>query len=95
MLPSVVSFHTTAVRILLYTVLLWALTLVFGPVAGMGAIYVVAALILGAIFTLMAVQLLRTGDSKRAMPLFAYSITYISLLFGAMMADQLIRSGLS
>ena len=43
----------------------------------------------------MAVQLLRTADSKRAMPLFAYSITYISLLFGAMMADQLIRSGLS
>ena len=95
MLPSVVSFRTTAVRILLYTILLWALTLVFSPVAGMGPIYGIAALVLGAIFTVMAVQLLRTGDTKRAMPLFAYSITYISLLFGAMMADQLIRSGLS
>jgi protoheme IX farnesyltransferase len=95
MLPSVVSFRTTAVRILLYTLLLWGLTLVFSPVAGMGLIYLVSAVVLGAIFTAMAVQLLRTGDTKRAMPLFAYSITYISLLFGAMMADQLIRSGLS
>jgi heme o synthase len=95
MLPSVVSFRATATRILLYTLLLWALTLVFGPVAGMGPIYLVAAVVLGAIFTVMAVQLLRTGDAKRAMPLFAYSITYISLLFGAMMADELIRSGLS
>jgi protoheme IX farnesyltransferase len=95
MLPSVVSFRTTAVRILLYTLLLWALTLVFGPVAGMGWLYLGAAIVLGAIFTVMAAQLLRTGDTRRAMPLFAYSITYISLLFGAMMADQLIRSGLS
>ena len=95
MLPSVVSFRTTAWRILMYTLLLWALTLVFGPVAGMGPIYLVAAVVLGAIFTVMATQLLRTGDAKRAMPLFAYSITYISLLFGAMMADELIRNGLS
>lgn len=95
MLPSVVSFRATAIRILAYTVLLWALTLVFGPVADMGWIYLVSAVVLGAIFTAMAVRLLQTGDAKRAMPLFAYSITYISLLFGAMMADELIRSGVS
>jgi protoheme IX farnesyltransferase len=95
MLPSVVSLRATALRILLYTILLWGLTLVFGPVAGMGPIYLVSAVVLGAIFTVMAAQLFRTADTKRAMPLFAYSITYISLLFGAMMADQLIRSGLS
>jgi protoheme IX farnesyltransferase len=95
MLPSVVSLRATGLRILLYTVLLWALTLLFGPVAGMGPIYLVSAFVLGAIFTVMAAQLFRTADTKRAMPLFAYSITYISLLFGAMMADQLIRSGLS
>ncbi len=95
MLPSVASFHATAMRILLYTLLLWGLTLLFGPVAGMGAIYFISAVVLGAIFTGMAVQLLRSQDTKRAMPLFAYSITYISLLFGAMMADQLIRSGLA
>ena len=36
MLPSVASFHTTAIRILLYTLVLWALTLVFAPVAHLG-----------------------------------------------------------
>src|SRR3954447_957671 len=58
MLPSVVDLRTTAVRILRYTLLLWLLTLVFDPVAGMGPIYLVAALVLGALFTAMAVRLL-------------------------------------
>lgn len=104
MLPSVASFRTTAVRILGYTLLLWALTLVFSPVAGMGPIYLVAAVVLGAIFTAMAVQLLRSGGtdatgtgpapSVLAMRLFAFSITYITLLFAAMAVDQLVRGGL-
>lgn len=93
MLPSVVSLKKTATRILLYTLLLWGLTLLFSPVAGMGNIYLIAAVVLGAIFTAMSVQLLRTLDSGRAMRLFAYSITYITLLFGAMAIDQLVRSG--
>ena len=93
MLPSVVSLKKTATRILLYTLLLWGLTLLFSPVAGMGNIYLIAAVVLGAIFTAMSVQLLRTLDSGRAMRLFAYSITYITLLFGAMAVDQLVRSG--
>ena len=91
MLPSVVSFRTTAVRILVYTLLLWALTLVFAPVAGMGPLYIGAAVVLGAIFTLMAVQLLRTEDAGKAMRLFGFSITYITLLFAAMAVDALIR----
>ena len=94
MLPAVASLRTTSVRILLYTLLLWALTLVFSPVAGMGTIYLVAALVLGAIFTWYAVQLLRDATPNRAMRLFTWSITYISLLFGAMALDQLVRSGL-
>ncbi len=94
MLPSVVSLHTTAVRILIYTVWLWFLTLVFAPVGDMGWIYWGAALFLGAVFTAMAVQLLRDPTAQRAMRLFTWSITYITLLFGAMALDQLVRSGL-
>lgn len=93
MLPSVVSLRTTATRILIYTVILWALTLLFSPVAGMGAIYLISAIVLGALFTAMAVKLLRTEDTGDAMRLFAYSITYITLLFGAMAVDQLVRHG--
>ena len=94
MLPSVVTLHETAVRILIYTVWLWFLTLVFAPVGAMGVIYWVAAIVLGAVFTAFSVQLLRDPTPKRAMRLFTWSITYITLLFGAMALDQLVRSGL-
>jgi heme o synthase len=91
MLPSVADLRTTSIRILRYTLLLWALTLLFDPVAGMGPIYLVAALVLGALFTALAVQLVRTGDSGMAMRLFSYSITYVTLLFVAMAVDSVVR----
>jgi heme o synthase len=93
MLPVVASLRTTAVRILLYTLLLWALTLVFAPVADMGGVYVAAALVLGAVFTWYTVRLVRDRDPKAAMRVFTWSISYITLLFGAMAVDQLLRSG--
>jgi protoheme IX farnesyltransferase len=93
MLPVVASLRTTATRILGYTLLLWALTLLFAPVAGMGDLYVGAALVLGAVFVLYAVRLLRDRTPQTAMRVFTWSISYITLLFGAMAADQLIRSG--
>lgn len=92
MLPSVASLRTTATRILLYTVLLWGLTLLFGPVAEMGAIYLVAAVVLGAVFTGMAVKLRQDPTTALAMRVFTYSITYITLLFGAMALDVLVRA---
>jgi protoheme IX farnesyltransferase len=94
MLPVVASLHTTAVRILLYTLLLWALTVLFAPVAGMGNLYLGAALVLGAVFSWYAARLLRDTSPQSAMRVFTWSISYITLLFGAMAADQLIRSGL-
>jgi protoheme IX farnesyltransferase len=94
MLPVVASLRTTAWRILLYTLLLVGLTVLFAPVAGMGGLYVTAALVLGAVFTYFAVRLLREGTPALAMRVFSWSISYIALLFGAMAADQLLRSGL-
>jgi protoheme IX farnesyltransferase len=95
MLPSVVDYHTTAVRILGYTLFLWALTLLFGPVAGLGFIYLVTAIVLGAVFTLLAVQLLRHEERRLEMRLFSFSITYVTVLFGAMALDaMLVRGGL-
>jgi protoheme IX farnesyltransferase len=69
-------------------------TLGFAAVAGMGLLYVLAAVVLGAVFAAFAVQLLRDPTPGRAMRLFAWSISYISLLFGAMALDQILRSGL-
>jgi protoheme IX farnesyltransferase len=93
MLPVVASMRTTAVRILIYTLLLWALTVLFAPVAGMGHLYLGAALVLGAVFTWYAARLLRDRTPQSAMRVFTWSITYITLLFGAIAVDQLIRSG--
>ena len=93
MLPAVADLRTVGIRILGYTLLLWALTLLFGVVADMGALYTASAVVLGAVFTYLAVRLLTSGTTKDAMRLFGWSITYISLLFGAMALDQLLRTG--
>jgi len=93
MLPSVTDLRTTAIRILAYTIILWALTLLFVPVASMGWVYTASAVLLGAIFTWMAVGLLRDASPARAMRLFSWSITYVTLLFGAMAVDQFVVVG--
>jgi protoheme IX farnesyltransferase len=93
MLPSVASFHTTAVRIIAYTLVVVALTLVFAPIAHLGVLYLAAAAVLGAGFIWLTIELMRTESAKVAMRLFAYSITYITLLFGAMALDVVIRHG--
>jgi protoheme IX farnesyltransferase len=93
MLPSVASFHTTAVRIIVYTVVVVGLTLVFAPVAHLGLIYVMTAVVLGAGFIWLSVELMRTESAKVAMRLFAFSITYITVLFGAMALDVVVRYG--
>jgi heme o synthase len=93
MLPAVAGVRATAVRILGYSLALWGLTILFGAVAHMGVLYLAAALALGCVFTWYAVQLLRSATPERAMRLFTWSISYITLLFGAMALDQLVRSG--
>jgi protoheme IX farnesyltransferase len=90
MLPSVASLHETAVKILRYTVVLVALSLLFAWTAHLGWIYVGAAVVLGAMFLWLCVRLLRDETTKSAMKVFTFSITYATLLFGAMALDQLV-----
>jgi len=91
MLPAVASLATTARQILVYTVVLWATSLLFGDVGGMGAIYWVSAMVLGAVFFAYAVRLYQERTPQQAMRLFAYSISYVTLLFSAMAVDQLVH----
>ncbi|MCY4422374.1 MAG: heme o synthase [Acidimicrobiaceae bacterium] len=93
MLPAVAGLRATARRIVAYTLALWALTLVLVPVASMGVLYAMAALVLGAGFLGLAVDVLRRPDPTRSMRLFGWSNAYIVLLFGAVAADVLIRNG--
>ncbi|HEX4978565.1 MAG TPA: heme o synthase [Acidimicrobiales bacterium] len=90
MLPAVATFSRTARQIVLYTVTLWVTSLVFAPVAGMGALYIVAAVVLGGVFLIYAVRLQREASPARAMQLFSYSISYVTLLFAAMALDALL-----
>ena len=90
MLPVVAGPRATAHRIVGYTAILVVVTVVFSPVAEMGAVYLVAALVLGAVFIALALALRADPDERRAMRLFHYSITYLTLLFGAMVVDVLV-----
>ena len=90
MLPAVRSVRTTALRIIAYTVVLWATSIAFGFVADLGVLYLATALGTGVVFVLGAVRLLRRGTPQVAMGLFNWSITYIVLLFGAMAVDRLV-----
>ncbi len=91
MLPVVATLKNTARQILVYTVLLVAVTLLFGAVGHMGVLYVVSAAVLGAVFLGYAVRLRQLATPKAAMRLFQYSITYLTLLFAAMAGDVLVR----
>ena len=97
MMPVVASLRRTTLEILVYTVLMWALTLMIGPSAHLGWVYAVSATVLGAMFTFYAIRLYRhalvgKADVAEAMRLFHFSITYLSALFILMAVDVLVRN---
>jgi protoheme IX farnesyltransferase len=63
------------------------------PVADMGWIYGVSAVVLGAAFLWGTIDLGRNPTPQRSMRVFGYSITYVTLLFGALTVDVLARHG--
>jgi protoheme IX farnesyltransferase len=91
MMPVVYGKHETTRHILLYSILLLAMSLAFFAVAKMGIIYLVAALVLNGIFIGWAFKLWRNPNPKSAWGLFRFSIYHLALLFGAMAFDQLIH----
>ncbi|MDQ4025922.1 MAG: UbiA family prenyltransferase, partial [Actinomycetota bacterium] len=90
MMPVVYGREETAKHVLLYSILLLAMSLVFFSVAKMGAIYLGAALVLNAVFIYGAVRLYRNTVPTVAWWLFRFSIYYLALLFGAMAVDRLV-----
>jgi heme o synthase len=87
MLPAVATFKRTAREILFYSVILVAVSLVLAAVAHLGAVYIVSAVVLGAVFVALALRLWMRATPKAAMRLFSYSITYLTLLFVLMAVD--------
>jgi protoheme IX farnesyltransferase len=97
MMPVVASLRRTTLEILVYSVVLWVVTMWIGPVAHLGWIYAVSATILGGLFTFYSFRLYRharadTADVTEAMRLFHFSITYLTALFVFMAVDVLVRN---
>ncbi|MEO6714865.1 MAG: heme o synthase [Mycobacteriales bacterium] len=93
MLPVVAGVRETARQIVLYSGLMVAISLILYPVAPMGPIYLVAAVVLGLVFLAEAWRLwqrVEQGADPKPMRLFHWSITYLTLLFAAMAVDKLV-----
>ena len=93
MLPSVASMAETVKQMILYTVALWISTLVLIPVAELGWIYGVSAVVLGGVFLGGTIALGRHPTEAASMRLFGFSITYVTLLFLAMSLDVFVEYG--
>jgi heme o synthase len=94
MLPAVVPLAAAVRQMIGYTVALVITTLVLIPVAELGWIYGVSAVVLGAVFLLATIWLGRSPTPQASMRVFGYSITYVTVLFAAMTIDVLVRHGL-
>lgn len=96
MLPVVMSAPRVARRILVYSVLMVATSLLLWPVAHTGWLYPAVAAVGGVVFLVEAVQLLRRANAGlvdhelKPMRLFHWSNSYLALLFLAMAIDPLI-----
>jgi protoheme IX farnesyltransferase len=93
MLPAVATLEVTVRKMVLYTAFMVAGTLVLWPVAELGLIYGISAIVLGALFLWGTVDLGRNPTPQRSMRVFGYSITYVTLLFAAVTIDVLVRHG--
>jgi len=87
MMPVVRGERETRRHILLYSLLLYAITQLPFCAGEFGALYLVASMVLGVAFVAGAIRLWWRPDRRAALQLYLFSILYLALLFGAMVAD--------
>ena len=93
MLPVVAGVDVTKKSILLYTILMLALTTMFALTGAVGLVYLVSSAVLGALFIYYAWRLIRRPGIEGAKPLYLYSLLYLAVLFLAIIADSIFRVG--
>ncbi|MGH2453645.1 MAG: heme o synthase [bacterium] len=89
MLPVVAGEAETRRQIVRYSLALVAVSLLLVPLGGAGTLYLIAAVVLGAVFLHLAFAVGREA-SRGAVRLFGYSIMYLALLFSALAVDRLL-----
>ena len=87
MLPVVRGERETRRQIILYSLLLYAITQLPFCVGAFGFTYLAVSCLLGLAFIGGAVRLYRRADRRAALQLYLFSLAYLALLFGAMVAD--------
>ncbi|HEX3615805.1 MAG TPA: heme o synthase [Solirubrobacteraceae bacterium] len=87
MLPVVRGEEMTRQQILLYSLLLYAVTQLPFCAGAFGILYLAASMLFGLAFIGLAVRLYRRRDRRSALRLYLFSLAYLALLFGAMVAD--------
>lgn len=96
MLPVVMPAPAVALRILIYSVVTVAVSLMLWPIAGTGPLYPIVAAVAGAVLVVESVLLLRraraglSDAALKPMRLFHWSNSYIALVFAAVAIDPLI-----
>ena len=88
MLPVTHGDRYTRWQILLYTVLLVVSTILPVAIGMSGILYLVVALVLGAVFMYYAIAMLLRSDPKLPMQTFKYSVVYLFLLFIGLLMDH-------
>ncbi len=88
MLPVTHGKRYTRLQVLLYTLILFAVSLLPYVVRMSGALYLAAAAILGAIFVGYALRIYFAYSDAVAQKTFRYSIAYLAFLFAALLVDH-------
>ena len=91
MLPVTHGDKFTRLHVLLYTLILCAITLMPYATKMSGLIYLVTAVILGAVFLYYAVKIYLDYSDQLARKTFRFSIFYLTVLFSALLVDHYVR----
>jgi protoheme IX farnesyltransferase len=87
MMPVVRGEGDTRRYIVLYTLLLYSISQLPFCAGEFGVVYLFASIVLGLAFIAGALWLYRQADRRSALRLYLFSLAYLALLFGAMVAD--------
>jgi protoheme IX farnesyltransferase len=88
MLPVTHGKEYTRLQVLLYTLILFAVSLLPYVIRMSGVVYLAAAVVLGALFVAYAFRIYVAYSDAVARKTFRYSIAYLALLFAALLVDH-------
>jgi protoheme IX farnesyltransferase len=91
MLPVTHGAAHTRMQMLIYTLILWPVSVLPSILGQAGKVYGIGAFILGAMFTLSAIQVIRLKTDRSCKQMFAYSILYLFMIFGLVIIDRLMQ----